>query len=88
MSFDNTPEIKGLKTTSRARLGVCVCRSRASSTQTWFFHLGGGVGATVLQAIGLLSQGQILGEVASGGVGGAVLMIVIGLIKSAMAFKA
>jgi hypothetical protein len=40
-----------------------------------------------LQAIGLLPQGQILGEVASGGVGGAVLMIIIGLIKSAMASK-
>ena len=49
---------------------------------------GGGIGAWLLQAVGLLASGgggltlgSIIGNIASGGVGGAILMLVIGLIK-------
>ena len=58
---------------------------------------GGGIGGYILQAIGLFSSvagagqattgldiGQILGNIGGSGVGGAVLMIVVGLIKNAM----
>jgi uncharacterized membrane protein YeaQ/YmgE (transglycosylase-associated protein family) len=51
--------------------------------------LGGGIGTTLLQAVGILGHpgsgditlGAILGNVASGGVGGAVLLIVISILK-------
>jgi uncharacterized membrane protein YeaQ/YmgE (transglycosylase-associated protein family) len=50
--------------------------------------VGGGLGAVVLQAINsslvsgdTLSIGGILSQVASGGVGGAVILIVVALIK-------
>jgi hypothetical protein len=36
----------------------------------------------------MLPQGAIAGDVAGGGVGGAVLMVIIGLVKNAMASKA
>lgn len=45
--------------------------------------LGGGIGGQLLGMLGVGGEG-ILGQVAGGGVGGAVLMVVIGLIKSAM----
>ena len=58
--------------------------------------LGGGLGGGILQAIGYGSAGpsgsldiqSIIGSVASGGVGGAVALVVVALIKNAMAKKA
>ena len=52
--------------------------------------LGGGLGGQLLGMAGIASGGGmdlagILGSVASGGVGGGVVMAVIGLIKKAMA---
>jgi len=54
--------------------------------------LGGGLGAWLLRAIGIFAQsggsldlGAIVGNVASGGVGGAILLVVVSLIKSTMA---
>jgi uncharacterized membrane protein YeaQ/YmgE (transglycosylase-associated protein family) len=54
--------------------------------------LGGGLGAALLRALGVLGQSggsvdvaSILGNVASGGVGGAILLVIVSLIKSAMA---
>lgn len=53
--------------------------------------LGGGLGGQLLGLIGLGAGGGdmdiagILGSVASGGVGGGVLMAIIGVIKKAMA---
>lgn len=53
--------------------------------------LGGGVGSAILQAMGAstggggLDFGSLLGSIASGGVGGGILMVIIGLIKGAMA---
>lgn len=54
--------------------------------------LGGGAGSMILQALGMLSAsgggldlGAVLGNIASGGVGGGLVMIVIGLIKNALA---
>ena len=53
---------------------------------------GGGLGGAILGALGAggladggLDIGGILGTVATGGVGGGVLLAVIGLIKNAMA---
>lgn len=58
--------------------------------------LGGGLGGYILQALGVLSQAgtpaastgldiaSILANVGSGGVGGAVLMIIVSLIKNSM----
>lgn len=55
--------------------------------------LGGGLGGQLLGMLGAgggaaaaggLDLGSILSSVASGGVGGSVLMIIIGLIRSAM----
>jgi len=52
--------------------------------------LGGGLGTTLLQMVGILGHsgsagditlGGILGNVASGGVGGAVLLIVVAILK-------
>lgn len=45
--------------------------------------LGGGLGAQLLGMLGIDISG-IIGNIAGSGVGGAVLMVVIGLIKSAM----
>src|SRR5262249_21580007 len=62
--------------------------------------LGGGIGGAILQALGLgaaagsttggtaLDIGSILSSVASGGVGGGVLLAVIAVIKNVMAKKA
>ena|SRR5688572_14433199 len=55
--------------------------------------LGGGLGGQLLNALGLfggtqggsLDLASIIGNIASGGVGGGVLMAIIGLIKSRMA---
>ena len=55
--------------------------------------LGGGIGGTILQALGLLgstgslSLGSILGNVASGGLGGGILMIIVALIKDVLLKK-
>ena len=54
--------------------------------------LGGGIGGTILHSLGVaaapsgaLDLASILGSVASGGVGGGVLMFIVGLIKKALA---
>ena len=54
--------------------------------------VGGGLGAALLRAVGMLGQsgggldlGSIIGSVASGGVGGAILLVIVSLIKTAMA---
>ena len=53
--------------------------------------LGGGIGGSVLGMVGLdaggagLDVGSIVGNVASGGVGGGILLAIIGFIKKAMA---
>ena len=53
--------------------------------------LGGGVGGMLLQALGAsvggggLDAGALIGSIASGGVGGSIVMVIIGLIKGAMA---
>jgi hypothetical protein len=58
--------------------------------------VGGGVGAQIIGALfgggaggagageGGLDIGSIIGQIASGGVGGGVLMVIVGLIKQAM----
>ena len=54
--------------------------------------LGGGLGSQILALLGSadaaaggLDIGSIISSVASGGVGGGVLMAIVGIIKSAMA---
>ena len=59
--------------------------------------LGGGLGSYILGALGIgaaastgadagsLDMATILGTVGSGGVGGGVLMVIVGMIKNAMA---
>ena len=53
--------------------------------------LGGGIGGQLLGMLGLaaggggMDIGSIIGSIASGGVGGAVLMAIIGVIKKALA---
>lgn len=53
--------------------------------------LGGGIGGQLLGMLGMatgggdLDIGSIIGSIASGGVGGGVVMAVIGMIKKAMA---
>ncbi len=56
--------------------------------------LGGGLGGQILQLLGIDAgpQGEldlmaILGSIASGGVGGGVLMIIVGLVKSLISKK-
>ncbi len=49
--------------------------------------LGGGLGGEVLEAVGLLSAGKsdigsIIASIASGGVGGGILMVIVGFIKN------
>ncbi len=44
---------------------------------------GGGEGAAVAGAGGL-DIGSIIGQIVSGGVGGGILMVIVGLIKQAM----
>ena len=53
--------------------------------------LGGGIGGSILQFLGLFPQaasgldiGAIIGSIASGGVGGAVLLLIVSLIKKVM----
>ena len=54
--------------------------------------LGGGVGGAILQAMGVAAAGpsgsldiaSLVGSIASGGVGGGLIMAIIGVIKSAM----
>lgn len=45
--------------------------------------LGGGLGAQLMNSLGI-DLGGIIGDIAGGGVGGGVLMVIVGLIKSAM----
>jgi hypothetical protein len=45
--------------------------------------VGGGTG-TDLAGVGGLDIGSIIGQIASGGVGGGILMVIVGLIKQAM----
>ncbi len=45
--------------------------------------LGGGLGAQLLGMLNIDASG-IIGNIGSSGVGGAVLMVIVGLIKSAM----
>jgi uncharacterized membrane protein YeaQ/YmgE (transglycosylase-associated protein family) len=55
--------------------------------------IGGGLGGQILsylspgmaQAASTLDWGAIIGQVASGGVGGAILMVVVGMLKGMMA---
>jgi uncharacterized membrane protein YeaQ/YmgE (transglycosylase-associated protein family) len=53
--------------------------------------IGGGAGSVILQALGVavgrggLNLGTVLGNIASGGVGGGLLMVVIGILKGALA---
>ncbi|MGH7824463.1 MAG: hypothetical protein ACREQ7_04720 [Candidatus Binatia bacterium] len=53
--------------------------------------VGGGLGAGMLQTLGISPGGEalgfesLLGSIASGGVGGAILMVIFGFIKRAMA---
>lgn len=47
--------------------------------------IGGGIGGQVLGMLGLGGGNAIVGGLASGGVGGMVLMLIVGLIKRAMA---
>jgi len=59
--------------------------------------LGGGLGGAILNAIvpsvgalaqgGSLGIGSIIGQIAGGGVGGGVLMVIVSLIKNALAAK-
>lgn len=56
---------------------------------------GGGIGAIVLQAIGMgggvgegtLELSNIVGSIGSGGVGGGVLLAIVGAIKNTMAHR-
>jgi uncharacterized membrane protein YeaQ/YmgE (transglycosylase-associated protein family) len=56
--------------------------------------LGGGLGGAILQELGSgtgsggMDIGTILGSIASGGVGGGIMMLVISWIRSAMLKKA
>ena len=47
--------------------------------------IGGGAGGQLLSAMGVLQSSGIVGDIAGSGVGGAVLMIIVGLIKNAIA---
>ena len=52
--------------------------------------LGGGLGGTLLSALGLLGggggdAGGVIGDIASGSVGGGVLLAIVGVVRSAMA---
>jgi uncharacterized membrane protein YeaQ/YmgE (transglycosylase-associated protein family) len=53
--------------------------------------LVGGVGGMLLQALGAsagsggIDPGSLIGSIASGGVGGSIVMVIVGLIKSATA---
>ena len=47
--------------------------------------LGGGIGGQLLSMLGAGGLEGILGSVVSGGAGGGVLMVIIGLVKKAMA---
>ncbi|MEM7083898.1 MAG: hypothetical protein AAF465_14310 [Pseudomonadota bacterium] len=46
--------------------------------------LGGGIGSQIIGMLGGGALDGIVGSIAGGGVGGGVLMVIIGLIKSAM----
>jgi uncharacterized membrane protein YeaQ/YmgE (transglycosylase-associated protein family) len=55
--------------------------------------IGGGIGGQILshfspamaQTASTLDWGAIIGQVASGGVGGAILMVIVGMLKGMMA---
>jgi uncharacterized membrane protein YeaQ/YmgE (transglycosylase-associated protein family) len=52
--------------------------------------LGGGLGAQLLSALGVATEtggmdiGSIIGNVASSGVGGGVLLVIVGFVRKAM----
>ncbi len=55
--------------------------------------LGGGLGGFVMQLLGMaqaggLDMGAVVSSVASGGIGGAVLLVVAAIVKGMMASKA
>ena len=47
--------------------------------------IGGGADGQLLSAMGVLQSSGMVGDIAGSGVGGAVLMIIVGLIKNAIA---
>jgi hypothetical protein len=53
--------------------------------------VGGGIGAGILQSLGIspaggeLEAGAVLGSIASGGIGGGLIMLLLQLIRSAFA---
>lgn len=47
--------------------------------------VGGGLGGMVLNALGSGSLDSVIGQVAGGGIGGTIVMVVVGMIKKAMA---
>ena len=47
--------------------------------------IGALIGGTGAAGTGGLDIGSIIGQIASGGVGGGILMVIVGLIKQAMA---
>ena len=52
--------------------------------------LGGGIGGQVLGMLGAgggLDLGAIIGQVASGGVGGGVMLVVVGIVKQMLGSK-
>lgn len=50
--------------------------------------VGGGLGGMVLNSMGGGGLDSVIGQIVGGGVGGTILMVVVGLVKSAMAKKA
>jgi uncharacterized membrane protein YeaQ/YmgE (transglycosylase-associated protein family) len=49
--------------------------------------IGGGLGGQLLSATGLLQSTGMAGDIAGSAVGGGVLLVIVGLIKNAMAKK-
>jgi uncharacterized membrane protein YeaQ/YmgE (transglycosylase-associated protein family) len=49
--------------------------------------LGGGIGEKLLTSTGLLQGSSVVGDVAGSGIGGAILMVIVGLIKNMIAPK-
>ena len=43
--------------------------------------LGGGLGGTILSAVGILAESGIIGNIASSGVGGGILLFIVSLFK-------
>lgn len=47
--------------------------------------VGGGIGGQILSALGSGGLDGIVGQLAGGGIGGGVVMVIVGLIRKAMA---